>query len=506
MRVLLCLLMLACLYSVIYAQNDIEMSEYQGYLENDSAVDWTAYPTYEAYVQILEKWAADFPGICELHELGPTIMGRKILALKVSDNVKRKEPEPRFLQVATLTGDQPLNFMFTLHVIDTMFQSYGKDIRLTRLVDSIEFWFCPLMNPDGLYFGGNHTVEGARRGNGNNVGLDRNWPCRCGSIYHKYGLYDSLELETKALMRLHDRHKFHLEIDMHSGTEAVTWPFAAVPDSVCDKEWYRWTARSYAEQVQEDCGYNGYMMSCGGDGIGNVYMELYEIHGFYLDYFTYVENIKGVRLDNSVRKRIPTVGDIRQLWPWNKEALFMYYERLYKTGLQGVVTCASTGNPINNIKVTAEHYDHDYAVVHTDSAGFYARFISTGTYSFTFSHPDYHPKTIDNVAINSYDDKYELNVELDPATKINNTFQTALRYIKISRTNYGIKITYRKEISENVKLSIYTVHGRLMESFEIPAGESYLWQGSRNSFPDGCYIFRFEGERYILSQKIMLSN
>ncbi len=89
MRVLFSLLILVCIFICSYAQDEIVMSEYKNYLENDSAVDWTAYPTYDAYEKILAKWAADYPELCALHELGQTSRGRKILALKVSDNVKR---------------------------------------------------------------------------------------------------------------------------------------------------------------------------------------------------------------------------------------------------------------------------------------------------------------------------------------------------------------------------------------------------------------------------------
>ena len=148
MRVMIFTLLLVCCFSNSYPQFKIVMSEYKGYLANDSAADWGHYPTYGAYEQIMEKWARDYPQICKLYTLGPSERGRKILALKVSDNVNQKEAEPRFLQTVLLHGDEPLNLLYTLQAVDTILSTYGKDIRLTRLVDSIEFWFCPMMNPD----------------------------------------------------------------------------------------------------------------------------------------------------------------------------------------------------------------------------------------------------------------------------------------------------------------------------------------------------------------------
>jgi hypothetical protein len=482
------------------------MSDYTDYLENGTPVDWAQYPTYTAYEQILEKWARDYPEICKLCNLGPSVRGKKILALKISDNVNLNEPEPRFLQTSTIHGDEFLNYMFTLHVIDTMLLSYGKDEQINRMIEGIEFWFCPLLNPDATYRLGDHTVEGAQRFNANNKDLHSNWPCPCQSSHHKYGLYDSLELEVKALMGLHNKYTFNLHIDMHAGTEAVLWPYGAVPNRICDEEWYKWMTRGYVDQIHEDCNNPRYMTSCGGDGIGHIYTELYECHGTMVDFCAYFAHIKGMQLENWGIKMLPGERELRQYWPYNKEALFQYYELLLRSGLQGLVTDAGTKAPIYGVNITAKDYDRDSANVYTDSTGFYVRFIDTGTYSFTFSHPDYYPKTVDNVAINSFNEKYELNVEIDRITITINGYKAAKQNISICQTNSGFKILFNEKLDEIVKISIYTIHGKLVKSFDAYAGKCIVWNNINTDVPDGCYIIRLESSKPTLSEKIVLSH
>ena len=119
--------------------------------------------------------------------------------------------------------------MTVLHMIDTLISSYGTDERITELVDYAELWILPLVNPDGVYYGGDNTVQSARRNNANNKDLNLNWHCPCMEGNHKFfGIYDSLEPETKTLIDFHKTRRFNLSINTCCGAGVILWPFAAV--------------------------------------------------------------------------------------------------------------------------------------------------------------------------------------------------------------------------------------------------------------------------------------
>jgi hypothetical protein len=450
---------------------------------------WYQYPTYQEYVGFLEKWQADYPQLAKLYNLGPSGQGtHEIYAMRISDNVDQNEAEPRFIQTATSRGDEVLNYMFTLHMIDTILTSYETDDRITRLVNSTELWFCPLLNPDATYRSGDHTVDSAV-GSVGDFNLDANWPCPCmeGDNW-MFGVYDSYAPETAALLSLHNMYRFNLQVDLHGRIECALYPYGAIPVKVCDEDWYKWAATRYVGQVWDDCGNNGYM-TAHGDGVGHVYYDLYICHGTRSDFCARFAQAKGIRVATSVRG-IVAESDLKKHWQWNKEALFQYYE-LFNTGIQGIVTDASTKKSIFNVKVSAVGHDYDNAEVNTDSVGFYLRFIEKGIYSLTFSHPDYYPKTIDSIVIDDYSKKYPLDVELDRITEIKNKPQRTDRLISIHRTDNRIKIVFEERLTEHINAGIYTVQGRLVHSFNIKAGEGVVGKSINIGLPGGCYFIRF---------------
>lgn len=58
--------------------------------------NWDRYPTYELYVEMMNAFATNYPDLCQLVEIGTSVNGRKLLAVKISDNVSSDEAEPEF--------------------------------------------------------------------------------------------------------------------------------------------------------------------------------------------------------------------------------------------------------------------------------------------------------------------------------------------------------------------------------------------------------------------------
>ncbi len=178
--------------------------------------DWNVYPTYDAYVAMMNQFAADYPDICQLIDAGNTVQGRKILFVKISDNVNVREAEPQFMFSSSMHGDETTGYVLMLRLIDTLLTSYGTDTRLTNLINSDEIWINPLANPDGTYHGGNGTVYGATRYNANGVDINRNFPDPADGP-HPDG--NAWQPETIDMKTLAENNNFVLSANFHGGTE-----------------------------------------------------------------------------------------------------------------------------------------------------------------------------------------------------------------------------------------------------------------------------------------------
>ena len=182
-----------------------------GYV-NIVSSQWDTYPNYQEYLEIMDKFEADYPGICKIDSFGTSVEGRKLLAAKISDSVSQSEREPAFFYSATMSGQQIAGYVTMLHLIDYLLSNYGSDPFVTRLVDSIEIWINPLINPDGTYAGGDSTVSGAKRENANGIDLNRD--------FHDpvNGLNTNLQKETEALINFEQQNGIAMGADIRSST------------------------------------------------------------------------------------------------------------------------------------------------------------------------------------------------------------------------------------------------------------------------------------------------
>src|SRR5690606_17944379 len=109
-----------------------------------------------------------YPEITRLYSLGTSVEGRELWALLITDNPDVEEDEPEFKYVSTMHGDEPVGTELLLYFIDWLLRDYGRDPRITALVDETAVWIVPCMNPDGL--------ERRRRYNAQGFDLNRAFP------------------------------------------------------------------------------------------------------------------------------------------------------------------------------------------------------------------------------------------------------------------------------------------------------------------------------------------
>ncbi|MBN1590746.1 MAG: hypothetical protein JW888_14630 [Pirellulales bacterium] len=196
--------------------------------------------------KLLAAFADDYPRITQLEEIGTTWQGRKILALRITGNARRRNDKPAFLFVAAHHANELLSTEIVLDAIRQLTAGYPTDPEIRGWLDRYEIWCIPLANPDGLHNFFHVAAAGRKNGRDTNdngridahdgVDLNRNYPFRWHTLGEKgssgdpnHGRYRgpsaASEPETKALMRLADRERFVGLITYHTSGSKILVPY-----------------------------------------------------------------------------------------------------------------------------------------------------------------------------------------------------------------------------------------------------------------------------------------
>lgn len=392
---------------------------------------WDVYPTYDAYVNLMNQFQSNYPQICKVIDAGNTVQGRKILFVKISDNVDQKEAEPQFMYTSSMHGDELTGYVLMLRLIDSLLTSYGNDTRITNMINNAEIWINPLANPDGTYRSGNNTVSGATRYNFNNYDLNRNFPDPVN------GINPNQQIEVTRFRAIQEANNFSLIANFHGGAEVVNYPWDTWSNTGtnsrihADQTWYQYISHLYADtcQTYSPAGY----MSGFDDGITNG-GNWYVIHGGRQDYTNWFRHGREVTIEISNTK-LPPASQLPFFWEYNKRSFLNYIEHIFY-GLKGVVT-DTVGNPIR-AKVTIIGHDYDSSEVYSDIiTGFYSRMIQPGTYTLKFQSPGYFDLITVPIQINSYTSSVTFNVQMIPVVPI--PVELSSFSVVVTRNNVHLK-------------------------------------------------------------------
>ncbi len=373
---------------------------------------WNTYPTYPDYESIMNQFAIDYPNICKLVTIATLPSGRKLLLLKISDNINTKENEPQFLYTSTMHGDETAGFIGMLHYIDFLLSSYGTDTRITNLVNNMEIWICPDANPDGTYAGGNSTVNGATRYNANNVDLNRNYPDPQGG-QHPDG--ESWQPETQAFMAFADTMNFVMAANFHGGAEVANYPWDTWAQLHADDNWWVRESSKYADTAMANAP-PGYFTSVNYNGITNGF-AWYQVMGGRQDYMNYFKHCREFTVELSDNKLLPET-DLLTNWDNNHRSLMNYMEEALH-GIRGIIK-DSCSNQAIRADVTISGHDADNSDVYSYlPVGNYHRPIYQGTYNVTYSAPGYQSRTINNITVTN-GSATVVNVSLNPILPVVN--------------------------------------------------------------------------------------
>ncbi|WP_034040555.1 M14 family zinc carboxypeptidase [Wocania ichthyoenteri] len=399
-------------------------------LANTLTFPVSSYPTYADYAQQMQDFEDDNPTLVEKISIGTTTQGDKeLLFVKISDNVGTDEQEPKLMLTSSMHGDEIAGYPMMLSLINYILTVYADTghsdhARVKNLVENAEIWINPSANPDGTYHNSpsNTSVANARRGNANNIDLNRNYPDNVQGAHTDGEVY---QVETLAFMALADANHFVIAANFHGGTELVNYPFDNAYVSQYthpDGEWFEYTGIQYATHAQNDSDaapYNDttYMTA---DDDSNVYpspgvthgAEWYRVYGGRQDYMNFYHQCKEITIELSDTKILPA-SQLDDYWYYNRDALLDFLTQ-GTYGFTGVVKDANTNNPIDATVTIVGHDAYGSHTVTDISHGDYYRPIkgggdtdpnttgdnnATATYDILFEAPCYESFTLTNQSI-----------------------------------------------------------------------------------------------------------
>lgn len=269
------------------------------------------YPTPEAIEKDLKLIAQKFPAITKLYSIGKSVKKRELWVMKLSRNAKVDDERPEFKYIANMHGDEIVGREVMLSFIKDCTENYGKDPRLTNLLDKFQIHILVSMNPDGAATG--------TRANGNYADLNRDFPDF--STADNQDTPQARQPETQAVMKWQSAHQFRLSANFHGGAEVVNYPWDTVADRFPEETLVKELSREYAANAPYIAASTTFE-----NGITNGY-GWYEVDGGMQDWSIYWRKDFQVTIELSNNKW-PDYSKINYYYQQNRPALIRLVERI----------------------------------------------------------------------------------------------------------------------------------------------------------------------------------
>ncbi len=351
---------------------------------------WDRYPTFGVYCDIMHSFSERYPDLCRLDTVGESVMGRKILSLRLSDNSTEEVGKPKFFYSSSIHGDELTGMVMLLRLADSLLVNYQSNAEIRRLLSSIELFICPLANPDGAYKGGNETVRNATRYNANYIDLNRNFP---DPVLGENSDGEAYQSETSAFMSYARKERFDLAVNMHGGAEVCNYPWDCWDSDEQqhpDKDWFERICLQFVDDARTNATPN-YFTDVSQNGVTNG-GDWYVVYGGRQDYHTYFLGCREITLEISTIKT-PSASSLPMYWSYLGKALPNLVDNSTK-GINGTVEDSLSGEKLDSIKVELTNTQGYASEVYSKSNGYYFRALSAGEHTLKFSKRGYEDKTI----------------------------------------------------------------------------------------------------------------
>lgn len=320
-----------------------------------------------------------YPTLCQRADLGLSVEGRHLWAIRISDNVLVEEDEPEVKYISSMHGDEIVGATMCMYLVDHLLTNYGVVPQVTNIVDEVELWIVPLMNPDG------YDRSPRTRTNAQGIDLNRDFP-----DYGDPNTPTGRAVETQVIMNWCFGRSFTVSANFHCGALVTNYPF--------DNED---TGSRYTPDddlmvyISEQYSMHNLPMWNGGwyHGITNG-ANWYMIWGGMQDWNYHFMGCNEVTIEVSNSDQ-PPASQIPSFWNDNRASMLAYVETSL-IGIRGLVTDSVSGQPLAAM-ITVAGRDHE---IYTDpDVGDYHRMLLPGAHDLTFAASGFAPMTLTNVTV-----------------------------------------------------------------------------------------------------------
>ncbi|XP_039101575.1 carboxypeptidase M [Hyaena hyaena] len=342
--------------------------------------------------EFLKSVAQNYSSITRLYSIGKSVKGRKLWVLAVGRFPKEHRIGiPDFKYVANMHGDETVGRELLLHLIEHLVTNDGKDVEITKLINSTRIHFLPSMNPDGF----EAVVKpdcfySIGRENSNYYDLNRNFP----DAFEFNNV--SRQPETAAVMEWLKTETFVLSANLHGGALVASYPFDnGVPATgtlyshsiTPDDDVFQYLAHTYAsrnptmkkgDQCKNKMNFP--------NGITNGY-SWYPLKGGMQDYNYVWAQCFEITLELSCCK-YPHEEKLPFFWNKNKASLIEYIKQVH-LGVKGQVF-DQNGTPLPNVIVEVQNRKH-ICPYRTNIFGEYYLLLLPGSYIINVTVPGHDP-------------------------------------------------------------------------------------------------------------------
>lgn len=218
-------------------QNEVDSNEVEYREGNRPVIDFTKYHRLDVIHQYLESLALAYPDIVQVMSIGQSSEGRNLQVIKIGN--KARKCNPAIWVDAGIHAREWIASAVAMYLIDQLTNNYDAN---RQLVDNVDWYILPSMNPDGYEF--THTDDRLWRKTRSSTrkllckGVDANrnfafhfkeggssgYPCS--DIYR--GPKAMSEPETQAVGNFLVEHKDQLKVyvSLHSYGQVILTPWA----------------------------------------------------------------------------------------------------------------------------------------------------------------------------------------------------------------------------------------------------------------------------------------
>lgn len=337
------------------------------------------YRTFTDVENELTAIASDYPLFTELITIGYSVQSRPLYFLRVTSNIESNPVKPEFHYISTMHGNEKVGTEMCMEFIYHLLDNYGTDQYVTDLLDDIDFYIMPVMNPDGFVAN--------TRNNANGYDLNRNFP---DFITDPEDTPAGKQVETAALMQFYAERRGILSANFHTGALVVNYPWDSTYTIHPENDMLIELSLLYSIHNPPM-----YASSSFPNGITNG-AQWYIVHNGMQDYSCYYHSNLQVTVELSDSFQPPS-STLPQLWIENRDSM-LYYSGAMRRGVQGYVLDAVTHEPVPaSISVNGINWVFD----NDPESGLFHKMLLPGTYTITVSADTYLDTVINSAVIGS---------------------------------------------------------------------------------------------------------